>query len=243
MKEHNLSSRQLLSAEREAASRIKAAKANRSRELDLNKLGLEVLPDSIGDLKDLEFLSLWQNRLHSLPDSLAQLTNLRTISLGSNKLNPLPTVISRLSSLRTLGLSSNGLTQLPTWLKDLQQLEVLVLERNGLRTLPLALRELKSLRELFLQGNPDLDIPPELLGPSFTQSANRRSVEAAAILDYYFRTHSGETRPLNEAKVILVGRGEVGKTSLVEQLLHSQFRTQKKTEGIVINKWPVRISA
>ena len=55
----------------------------------------------------------------------------------------------------------------------------------------------------------------------------------ADILDYYFRPK----RPLLEAKLILVGRGAVGKTSLVNRLVYNTFGKEKKTEGIKITGW------
>jgi internalin A len=60
-------------------------------------------------------------------------------------------------------------------------------------------------------------------------------VNPADILDYYFRPK----RPLLEAKLILVGRGAVGKTSLVNRLIHNTFDQVKKTEGIKITRWDV----
>jgi internalin A len=47
-----------------------------------------------------------------------------------------------------------------------------------------------------------------------------------------------EKRPLNEGKLILVGRGEVGKTSLVRRLVDNNFRgDESKTQGINITSW------
>ena len=47
-----------------------------------------------------------------------------------------------------------------------------------------------------------------------------------------------EKRPLNEGKLILVGRGEVGKTSLVKRLVANQFNgDESKTQGINITTW------
>ena len=50
-----------------------------------------------------------------------------------------------------------------------------------------------------------------------------------------------EKRPLNEGKLILVGRGEVGKTSLVRRLVNNNFRgDESKTQGINITSWSLR---
>jgi internalin A len=54
----------------------------------------------------------------------------------------------------------------------------------------------------------------------------------------------GEKRPLNEGKLILVGRGEVGKTSLVRRLVKDEFRgDESKTQGINISNWPLECSS
>lgn len=46
--------------------------------------------------------------------------------------------------------------------------------------------------------------------------------------------------PLNEGKLILVGRGGVGKTSLVRRLVHKDFRNDEpETQGISITRWPL----
>ena len=47
-----------------------------------------------------------------------------------------------------------------------------------------------------------------------------------------------QTRSLGEGKLILVGRGEVGKTSLINRLVHKQFHEDEgKTQGINITRW------
>jgi small GTP-binding protein len=43
---------------------------------------------------------------------------------------------------------------------------------------------------------------------------------------------------LNESKLLIIGQGSVGKTSIVEQILHNTFDPiQAKTEGISISQW------
>ena len=54
---------------------------------------------------------------------------------------------------------------------------------------------------------------------------------------------AAKPRPLNEAKLILVGFGDVGKTSLVNRLVHDTFTAgEAKTEGIAITQWPIRLN-
>jgi internalin A len=96
------------------------------------------------------------------------------------------------------------------------------------------------LKVLKLRGNSALSLPTEILGPGGDDSPIT-AVTPAEILTFYFRTRGGEKRPLNEAKLILVGRGAVGKTSIVNRLIHGTFTDEKKTEGIRITEWPLTV--
>ncbi len=65
---------------------------------------------------------------------------------------------------------------------------------------------------------------------------------ASVILDYYFRLQY-EQHPLNEAKMLLVGQGGVGKTSLVNRLVANTYReVEIKTEGIAVRRWVVSVN-
>ena len=137
-----------------------------------------------------------------------------------------------------LDLSGQGLTQLPEALGQLSQLQQLNLSNNQLTAVPEALRYLTSLKELYLHGNTALDLPTEVLGPTGNEVISNKAQPArpSDILEYYFRVRGGR-RPLNEAKLILVGRGAVGKTSVVKRLIDDQFDPhEKKTDGIQITE-------
>ncbi len=65
---------------------------------------------------------------------------------------------------------------------------------------------------------------------------------ASVILDYYFRLQY-EQHPLNEAKMLLVGQGGVGKTSLINRLVTDTYREGEiKTEGIAVRRWVVSVN-
>ena len=76
----------------------------------------------------------------------------------------------------------------------------------------------------------------KIFGPRVPSQA-----KPSEILEYYFKAQVAK-RPLNEAKLILVGRGGVGKTSIVNQLVHNIFKPEKKTEGIKITEWPLTLN-
>jgi internalin A len=207
------------------------------RSLFLHNNRLMALPESIIRLAQLQSLALSDNKLTTLPESFPQLSQLQKLYLENNKLTTLPESISQLSQLQALYLNGNQLTTLPESLAQLSQLQSLNLSNNQLTTLPEVLRKLTQLRELYLHGNEALGLPAEVLGTTWDEYSSTPA-KPAAILDYYFRTRGGP-RPLNEAKLILVGRGAVGKTSIVNRLVHGKFRVESKTEGIKITEWPL----
>jgi internalin A len=156
----------------------------------------------------------------------------RAVKSGSAILNlellgltEVPESIGRLKQLQRLSLRGNQLTALPEVIGELKMLRMLVLSENPLTALPQSLRKLTALKHLYLDGNA-LDLPAEVL-----------QGKPAEVLDYYFRLRLGR-RPLNEARLVLVGRSGTGKTSLVNRLVHDRFRPEEThTEGIGISKW------
>jgi internalin A len=151
----------------------------------------------------------------------------------------LPEAIGRLADLLELHLEGNQLTELPEAIGQLANLRDLHLSNNQLTELPEAIRRLVNLQQLYLHGNDALGIPPDILGLTLADAAAMRASPAppAQILDYYFRSRTA-SRSLNEAKLILLGRGEVGKTSLVNRLVRNQFNLgEPTTHGINITPW------
>jgi len=202
---------------------------------------LTSLPEAIGKLTQLQTLDISRNNLASLPEFIGNLTQLQTLYISGNNLASLPEAIGKLTQLQTLAISGNNLTSLPETVGNLVNLTLLYLDENRLRALPGSLRGLKNLQQLYLHGNDKLGLPKEVLGKAWNDFSSEASPgNLAEILDYYFRTR-GEARPLNEAKLILIGRGGVGKTSIVNRLVHGRFGREKKTEGINITGWPVRL--
>jgi internalin A len=221
---------------------IEEAQRNRAAKLDLSGRGLTKIPESIGQLIELQYLDLSTNRLATIPESIGRLSQLQTLSLDNNHLTLLPEFIGQLIKLQSLALSNNQLTSLPESIGQLTQLQRLYLDNNQLTSLPESLRHLRSLERLYLHENNALGLPAEVLGPTW-QDAARKQVRPPSpddILEYYFRVR-GEKRPLNEAKVILLGRGAVGKTSIVNRLVDNVFKDEQKTEGIKITKWGIRL--
>jgi small GTP-binding protein len=198
--------------------------------LDVGSNQLTALPPEIGRLTNLQRLDVGSNQLTALPPEIGQLTNLQRLALSRNELTALPSEIVQLTNLQWLDLIGNQLTALPPEIGQLINLQRLDLGSNQLTTLPPTLRQLQELLyDFHLHGNP-LPLPPELLG-------NRENPgNPQDILDAYFQA----SRPMTEAKLLLVGEGSVGKSSLVERLLWNRPPSDKgKTVGVDIHQWEV----
>jgi len=203
---------------------------------------LTALPESIAALTQLQSLDVDNNRLKGLPESIAALTKLQSLFVSNNRLTALPESIAALTQLQTLTVSNNQLTALPESIGALTKLQTLNVNNNQLAALPESLRGVKSLTELFLHGNDALGLPPEVLGPKWYEvDSEKKSAKPADILDYYFRIRAGK-RPLNEAKLILVGRGGAGKTCVIKRLIHRTFdEHEQETPGIEIRPWEITL--
>jgi internalin A len=122
----------------------------------------------------------------------------------------------------------------------LQRLDV---SGNQLTALPESLGQLKELRELFLHGNPGLGLSPDILGPSRgAGSFNNKPAKPSAILAFYFSQRKQSAKPLNEVKLLLVGHGRVGKTSL-SKALRCVPHDEREPETPGIERHPLPLAA
>ncbi|MBL6704732.1 MAG: hypothetical protein ISQ06_01375 [Planctomycetaceae bacterium] len=75
-----------------------------------------------------------------------------------------------------------------------------------------------------LHGNRGLRLSPSVLGADWNLNDEGHAAPRS-ILDFYFSRESSTERPINEAKLILVGRGEAGNPhSTVADHRHAQPR-------------------
>ena len=227
------------------------SKGHRANSLWVQRNQLTALPAEISELRNLTSLDLRGNRLTALPAEISELRNrgnqltavpaeitelrnLTSLDLRGNQLTAVPAEISELRSLTSLALSYNRLTALPAEITRLGNLTSLDLSANQLTALPAEISELRNLQRLDLRENKQLKIPPEIL-------ENYR--DAPSILRYIEQlAGEEEKRPLNEAKMLLVGEGGVGKTSLLKMLVEGKADPHEPTtEGIDIRRWPLAI--
>jgi small GTP-binding protein len=202
---------------------IQKAIQDKATELDLSGNGLESLPPEIGELKSLTKLYLSENGLENLPPEIGALKNLTTLYLWNNSLEGLPSEIRELKSLTVLDLSGNVLESLPPEIGELESLTVLDLSGNPLTDIPQWIIQLKNLNFLKLDENL---VPQE--------------ISARGINSIFEFIKSTSDQYVNEAKLILLGQGDVGKTCLAKKLIYDTFQDEKSTEGIDILSWNVK---
>ena len=165
-----------------------------------------------------------------LPILKAKQSGAPKLDLSDRALLEIPENLFGLTKITELDLSGNQLKVIPEAIGNLRQMKSLDLSNNQLKSLPHALVSMTELASLDLSDNPGLELPPELVEA-------RDSKTLRALLSYYFKTRDEQT-PLNECKIILVGRGGVGKTSLVNRLVRRRFDSKEPTtEGIAIASW------
>ena len=183
------------------------------------------------EVKELDLSGI---ELTELPAEIGQLTKLTKLYLRNNSLSNLPAEIGQLTNLTYLYLSNNSLSSLPAEIGQLTKLTKLYLSDNSLSSLPAEIGQLTNLTHLNLSDN-SLPIPPEIL---------EKYYEPATIINYYLSQLKNQQQPLHEAKMLLVGQGNVGKTCLRERLIRNEYDpTRNKTDGIDIESWEIEVDS
>jgi internalin A len=209
--------------------------------LNLMSNQISVIPEVIGQLTNLQTLIFKSNQISIIPDSISQLVNLQMLSLVENQISIFPEAIAQLSNLQKLYLGSNKISEIPEWIGQMSSLRVFGFTPNSTQILPRALMQMENLEVLRLAGNP-LAIPTETLRQGWGLNSDDPG-NPKAVLDYYFATRDpNQTQILYEAKLLLVGEGGAGKTSLANKLLNPNYQLQPETadtstQGIDILDW------
>jgi internalin A len=210
---------------------------SRLKHLWLHNNQLTSVPSEIGRLACLSAMSVSGNRLTSLPPEIGQLSRLTELYLYDNQLTSVPSEIGLLSRLAKLDLDHNQLKSVPPEVGRLAKLTELNLQMNALTALPDELSNLRKLTWLFLHDNPGLKLSPDVLGGDIRESADNWA-SPQSILDFYFSREADTAFPLDEVKMILVGRGGAGKTCTVRSLLGEPFNDdEESTSGIALSDW------
>ena len=109
-------------------------------------------------LPELRALKVQNNRLTHLPESIKDLKYLNYVNISNNKFDVFPTVICNVQGLQDLDASFNTFQTLPDEISQLKNIKRAVFVGNQLASLPKTASELKSLRELDIRRNALTDI-------------------------------------------------------------------------------------
>ncbi|MBN8581828.1 MAG: leucine-rich repeat domain-containing protein [Anaerolineae bacterium] len=221
--------------------------------LEISGNQLTKLPSGITQLQNLTMLNVSHNQLTNLPNEIIQLQNLTSLDISGNQLTDLSIEITQLQSLTYLEVSDNYLTDIPSDIKNLQNLIILDLGGNKITTLSLEVTQLKHLVLLGIGNNNLNNLPIEINnlrnliyiftgGNPLEIAIPQKWVDgfsAKEIMKYYKKLHEEGGCPLGEARVLVVGEANAGKTKLIRGLLFDEYGEKFKdsrtpTDGIEV---------
>ncbi|XP_010114377.1 PREDICTED: leucine-rich repeat-containing protein 7, partial [Chlamydotis macqueenii] len=132
------------------------------KELWMDNNSLQILPGSIGKLKQLVYLDVSKNRIETVDLDISGCEGLEDLLLSSNMLQQLPDSIGLLKRLTTLKVDDNQLTILPNAIGNLSLLEEFDCSCNELESLPATIGYLHNLRTLAVDENFLPELPREI---------------------------------------------------------------------------------
>ena len=182
--------------------------------LDFRNCGLTHIPEELFENQDIVFIDLGNDC--EVDDKFR------------NKIQEIPDDIAKIKRLAKLNLENNSVVSISDKLATLQRLKVLNLKNNNLKQLPEKVANMTQLSVLDIAQNPFDILPPEIASQGLDSIRN------------FFRELK-DPDYLYEVKLILVGEGRVGKTSLSNALVDDSYvlEDEKSTEGINIEKWNI----
>ncbi|MBX7209668.1 MAG: hypothetical protein K1X78_15230 [Verrucomicrobiaceae bacterium] len=230
----------------EATHRIRFCHRKRRNHLNLAELGLttaelDAIPE-FAKLTQLEFLDLTGNELTELPRGLSAFTRLRWLGLNFNRVISIDGV-EHLTLLERLYLRGNALRTLPAGIGALAKLVELDLNANRVEELPGSFARLFEGEGRSAKVWPHVDFggnPAEFLRLYKANDPTAFLAELAA--------QAKKRAVVREGKLLLVGEGEVGKSTLLRALRGESFRRAeaeklRQTQGVELAPLPLPLGA
>lgn len=212
---------------------------HRNRHSSENIKELSFSLSTLGLLKNLKILSFSGLIIDDTSDMWKH-SSLTTLASPNAKLDNI-NFVPKLVNLSHLFIPNNNVDSLEP-LIGMKNLVLVNVNNNNIVDIPRKLSESFSFftkemdidreeKNIILSENPLISPPIEII---------ERSAESAKS---YFESMLGDTEELNEAKIIFLGNGEVGKTSLMKVLSGENFNAEEETtHGINIKKYTVPIN-
>lgn len=191
---------------------------------------------ALKNLKKLIYLGLRNNKILDI-SPLAGLVHIKTLFLWNNQISNID-VLSNLKNLKNLDIGRNNIT-------DISPLSNL----NNLSILDIAFNKISDLRplEMIISKNFVLthnDYDPELeniifLNENYFTIPPNEVIEQGneTIIQYFEDARTYNLKSLNECKLIFVGDGGLGKTSLMKKIIGLPYSKEETTHGINKKSW------
>lgn len=130
--------------------------------MSVNVGKIRTIPSSIGNLTNLIRLDLIELKIKELPASMCNMLNLEELNLQNNRLVNLPAEFNQMKKLTHIDLSNNDFTKIPNCLFELTNLSILNMEKNCLRKISPKIGKLVNLTNLDISSNRLTTLPCEL---------------------------------------------------------------------------------
>ncbi|WP_298750421.1 COR domain-containing protein [uncultured Arcobacter sp.] len=195
-----------------------------------NNNQIDAISSEIKSLKKLALIELRHNEFIKFPEELLKVTSLKSIFLGFNHLTEISRDIVLLKNLRALDLEHNYISFIPD---NIDYINVIDLNNNKLKEIPSTLFNKIKLKEevteqdegIFVFNNPIIFPPLEFIE------------KGGDTLHTYIEALEEGSEELKEVKIIFIGEGSAGKTSIINRITKNIFNIDEpKTHGIRINQ-------
>lgn len=214
-------------------------KLNYSVSISLNECSCDLA--WISELKEVSSLTLLFTSYKNLPDEFTKLKTIKHLTLMNSGLHYLPAVVREFSSLTTIRIMNDGSGEgnpflLPNWLSKMPNLESINLETAYVHSIP---ADLVKTKMEFILENDSSKKGIHLFGTKLFEGDISLFGQPRNVIEaFYF----GRQESQRECKVIFLGEGKSGKSSLIERLISNTYKEGKlPTEGIRMQTWPVEI--
>jgi internalin A len=163
-------------------------------------------------------------------DDFTEIAKIETITyliLQGCNIEDIPESIGNLKNLVKIDLADNLISELPQSICGLSKLAILYLDSNEIANIPMSFYRLNRLYLIGLFNNPITNNIAEI----------HNNLSGQKLIGYFLEIQDEATKPLNEAKILVVGDERVGKTSVINRLLGNKHNTnQQSTFGIDIQR-------
>ena len=197
---------------------------------------------------NLNTLSLSDNQISNI-FFLQELTKLTTLNLNNNKINDI-SFLQGLTNLTNLSLNNNDISEI-FYLKELTNISYLNLIRNKIKIHPAYWSQ--NFYSCKISDNPLVHPPIGIVNQGehaikkYFEEININSLEIEYIGINNFNSVNNKiikkgTINLYEAKLVMIGNGEVGKSSIRTKLMDRNAELPKlSTHGIDTFEWTIKI--